>query len=403
MTVITRALGYYKDETGRIVLSLGMIVVMTLSSVLMAYPAAILVDTVFGDKGVTGLLSGWFVATAPASMVGRIVTLAVVMLVLGLTQQVMSMFQTLLNIRIGYGGLMRVRCDLFRKLQHLSLAYHKSQPQGDAIYRLSWDTYGVQNVVQGFIQTVLLNVFTLIFMLVVMLNNSVKLTIVAMAVAPLLFWVTRLYGKILQSKATEAKEVESHLTTTIQRSASSIGLVQAFGREGDEYAKFETNVNESVSAYLRLHWQEVLFWLCIGSLLAVGTAAVIGYGGYLVYVDQYLNKVGGDGFTAGKLLIFSACSPSSTRRCKSSAARAVCWRRAWPDATACSKCSTATRSSRTPRTPLPCRSSPARLGSTTSSSATGPTAKCSMASVARSSRARWSRSSAKAASVRRRC
>ena len=304
MHVITRALTYYKGETGRIVLSLGMIVLLTLSSVLMVYPSAILVDSVFGDKHVTGTLSRWFFAYAPADQVGQIIALALITLALGLTRELMSMFQTLLNIRIGYGGLMRVRCDLFRKLQQLSLAYHKSQPQGDAIYRLSWDTYGVQNVVQGFIQTVLLNLLTLTFMLVTMLNNNVKLTIVAMAVAPLLYWITRLYGKILQSKATEAKEVESHLTTTIQRSANSIGLVQAFGREYDEYAKFENNVNDSVSAYLRLHWQEVLFWLCIGSLLAIGSAAVLGYGGYLVFQDQTVHHLGGEGFTAGKLLIF---------------------------------------------------------------------------------------------------
>ena len=304
MIVILRALRYYKGETSRILMSLGMIIVMTLASVLMTYPPAFLVDTVFSDKGPTGTLSHWFFLRAPASKIGQIFALAFIMLALGLIQQLMSMFQTLLNIRIGYGGLMRVRCELFRKLQQLSLAYHKSQPQGDAIYRLSWDTYGVQNIVQGFIQTVLLNLLTLAFMLLVMLNNSVKLTLVALAVAPLLFWITKLYGGILQAKAAEAKEVESHLTTTIQRSANSIGLVQAFGREHDEYLKFEINVSNSVSAYLRLHWQEVLFWLCIGSLLSIGTSAVVGYGGYLVYHDQYVAKLGNDGFTVGKLMIF---------------------------------------------------------------------------------------------------
>ncbi|HEX8324510.1 MAG TPA: ABC transporter ATP-binding protein, partial [Tepidisphaeraceae bacterium] len=88
------------------------------------------------------------------------------------------------------------------------------------------------------------------------------------------------------------------------RSASSIGLVQAFSREADEYKRFQTNVEDSVSAYLRLHWQEVLFWLVIGSILAIGSSVVMGYGGYLVYHDQYVANLGGAGFTAGKLMIF---------------------------------------------------------------------------------------------------
>ena len=43
----------------------------------------------------------------------------------------------MISIRIGLNGMMRVRCDLFRKLQLLSIGYHRSQPQGDAIYRVA--------------------------------------------------------------------------------------------------------------------------------------------------------------------------------------------------------------------------------------------------------------------------
>jgi ABC-type multidrug transport system fused ATPase/permease subunit len=217
---------------------------------------------------------------------------------------VMQMFQTLVGIRIGYGGLMRVRCDLFRKLQELSLAYHKSQPQGDAIYRLSWDTYGVQNVVQGFLQTVVVNAMMLVFLAVTMFANSWQLTLVSFAVAPVLLWTIKFYGKILQAKANEAKELDSHLTTTIQRSTATIGLVQAFSREHDEYQNFDRTLTASVSASLRLHWQEVLYWLAIGVILAAGTSAVFGYGAYLVHRDQNILQLGGDGFTVGKLSMF---------------------------------------------------------------------------------------------------
>lgn len=305
MNLYWRALRYYREEVGRIILSLVMIAVMTLSGLLVVYPVAILVDSVFGNiKQPTGFVSRAFFAVAPSGQVGQVILLAAFMLVLALMQQVMSMFHTLLGIRIGYGGLMRVRCDLFRKLQELSLAYHKSQPQGDAIYRLSWDTYGIQTIVQGFMTSVVVNALTLVFMMWIMFANNWRLTLVAMTVAPLLWITTKLYSGILQRIATEAKEVESQLTTTIQRSASTIGLVQAFSREQDEFARFQQHVSASVSANLRLHWQEVLFWLFIGSILAIGTSAVLGYGGYLVYQDQYVRNLGAHGFTVGKLTIF---------------------------------------------------------------------------------------------------
>ena len=50
--------------------------------------------------------------------------------------------------QINYNGLMRVRCDLFRKLQALTWPIHRTQPQGDAIYRLSSDTYGFQAILR---------------------------------------------------------------------------------------------------------------------------------------------------------------------------------------------------------------------------------------------------------------
>ncbi len=303
MKLYLRALAYYRQEVARIVLLLLTIAVSTASATLQVFPLAILIDYFAGQRG-TDWVTRTFFHFTPNRPLAVIFGLTGFFLTLKLLEESLRMGQTFLSIRVGYGALMRVRCDLFRKLQELSLAYHKSQPQGDAIYRLSWDTYGVQTIVQGFIQSVVVNSLTLVWMTVIMLQANWRLTLVSLAVAPLLYWSTKFYGKILQRKATEAKEVESQLTTTIQRSAASIGLVQAFSREKDEYQRFHTDVNNSVSAYLRLHWQEVSFWLMVGLILAFGAASILGYGGYLVYRDQWVLKLGEAGFTVGQLTIF---------------------------------------------------------------------------------------------------
>ena len=307
MKLILRALSYYRGETLRITALLTMIALFAASSALQVYPLKILLDNVFGGLAPQSWASRGFYKIAPAGPVGQIIVLTAFFFGLRMLQEVLSMFQTLLGIRVGYGALMRVRCDLFRKLQQLSLAYHKSQPQGDAIYRLSWDTYGVQTVVQGFIQSTFTNVATLIAIrsndaLVQRPPDARQFRHRAGAV----LGVTKFYAKILQNKAHEAKQVDAHLTTTIQRSAATIGLVQAFNRENDEYNQFDTAVNATTSAYIRLHWQEVLFWLAIGTVLAVSASLLFGYGGYLVHQDQYVQHLGDAGFTIGALLAFLA-------------------------------------------------------------------------------------------------
>lgn len=304
MQFYLRAISYFRQDLGKIVLSLCLIALMTLCGLLQAYPLAILVDSIFGDVRPVDWVYRAFFAIAPETKTGQIIALAAIVLGLRLTQELMSMGQTLLNIKIGYGGLMRVRCDLFKKLQELSLAYHRSQPQGDAIYRLSWDTFGFQTILNVLVQNILVSSVTLGIMTWIMLSKNWKLTLLSLSVAPLLFWTTKIYTKILQKRATEAKEVDSQLTTTIQRSAATIGLVQAFGREADEYERFSSTVQNSVSAYLRLHWQEMWFWLFVGSIFGLGGAVIFGYGGWIVYQDQYVNKLGEKGMTLGELSIF---------------------------------------------------------------------------------------------------
>lgn len=306
MRFYLRAISYFRAYTGEIFLSLVLIALSTAFGLLIPFPMAIFFDSVIGSVDPQNWIYRLFFWAAPQSKVGQIMALAGIMLGLRICQELLGMGQTLLNIRIGYGGLMRVRCELYRKLQELSLAYHKSQPQGDAIYRLSYDTYGFHTILNVLVQTVLVSAVTLVLMTWIMLSMNWQLTLIGLSISPLLLWTTRIYGRILRKKSTEAKEVDSQLTTTIQRSVATIGLVQAFGREADEYEAFSSTVQRSISAYLRLHWQEMIYWLFVGSIFGLGGALIFGYGGYIVYRDQLVLHLGDGGMTIGKLSIFLA-------------------------------------------------------------------------------------------------
>ena len=283
MNTYTRAISYFQRDSGKIVVSLLLIGLSTVLGLLWPFPLAILIDSVLGSKHSDDWLYQLFFRLVPSGdKLTQIVALAGAMFALRMLSELLRFVQTLVNIRIGYNGLMRVRCDLFRKLQELSLAYHRSQPQGDAIYRLSYDTLGFQallNVLVG----ILVNVVTLVAMSLIMLQMNWRLTLIALAVIPLLAVTIHRYGRILKQRYTQSYEVDSQLTTAIQRSVASVGLVQAFGREHDEYSNFLHTVGRSVAVKLKLHWDEVMYWLILGTIFAVSSALIFGYGGWLVY------------------------------------------------------------------------------------------------------------------------
>ncbi len=277
----SRALAYFRDDLGLIIASLLLIGLMTILGVLWPVPLAIFFSTVKGESTSNNWLYDIFSFIPRDKSLAMVLWLAGAMLVMRLFSEVARTVQTQLSIKIGYRGRARVQAELFQKLQALSLKYHKSQPQGDGIYRLSYDTHGfhgVLNIALG----LLVNAGTLIVMLVTMLLLNWQLTLIALLVVPALYITITRWSKTLFRYAMAQKAADQEVTTQIQRSLAVVSLVQAFNRERDELSRFTDRQSTYIAASLRLHWQEILYWLVLGIILAAGSVGLFAYGGWLV-------------------------------------------------------------------------------------------------------------------------
>src|ERR1700753_1754649 len=120
-----RAISYFRPDAGKIFLCLILIAISSAAGLLQVYPLAILADNVFGPFAPASWLAKLFFNTAPPGKGGQVISLTGMLLALRLVQELLQMAQSLLNIRIGYRGLVRVRCELFAKMQEMSLAFHR--------------------------------------------------------------------------------------------------------------------------------------------------------------------------------------------------------------------------------------------------------------------------------------
>jgi ABC-type multidrug transport system fused ATPase/permease subunit len=296
MAILRRSLHYFRADARALVLLLCVLVAQALASLLQAWPMALLVDVLVGAPPASGHAVAWVRSALPDGRAAAIMVCAGATLVLRLMQELLTMTRTLLGHHVGYGGVMRLRCELFRKLQALHLEYHHREPQADAMYRLANDTTGVQALLDVAV-SLLVSAVTLAAMAVVMLGKSPPLTLVAVTIAPVLLWVNVRFGRRLKSCGEHAKKAESELTTVIQRSLTAVGLAQAYRREPDEFARFQSTAKTSVGAWLRLHRDQVHYVLAVGALFGAGGAAVLGYGAGLVSAGE---------MTVGDLTIFLA-------------------------------------------------------------------------------------------------
>jgi subfamily B ATP-binding cassette protein MsbA len=290
-----RASRYFLPDLGKIIFSTLLIGVTTLSGLAQPFPMAILIDVVLMHKTHLPWPHRLFLHIAPGSVVGQIILLAVVTVVLRLTQELVGLWQAYYKIVVSYNGLRRVRCDLYRKLAALSLAYHRARPQGDAIYRISYDSIGIQNAF-NVMQTTFVNAIVLVAMSAIMLTTNWKLGLIAMGVMPVLYVTINYYGKILTKSSRRTAEVDSELTSIVQRSVTAISLIQSFNREEHEFGRFNDSVGKFTRASIRMQMHAMLYWVAIGSAFAIGLGFIFGVGGYFIW--KYPQ------FTVGDLLIF---------------------------------------------------------------------------------------------------
>lgn len=298
-----RILSYFISDWPWLLLLLLAIAAATLMGLLQVWPLALLVDTVLTPRSsqTVGRVQLWMrqLDYEPAYVIAALAGLA---LLLRLLQESATVAASVLSHRLGSNGLLRLRCDLFRKLQSLHIAYHHAQPQGDTIYRLTSDAAGCQSALNVMIET-LVAACTLVAMLAVLWQRNEHLTLIALAVVPLLLITNLWFGRVLRERSLQAKQRESQFTSTTRQSVASMLLVQAFGREYQEMQQFRSLADGSLRAWFQFHRQFACYRLCVGMIMGLGAALIFAWGGQTVYRDQIASP-NPAGMTVGDLVVF---------------------------------------------------------------------------------------------------
>jgi subfamily B ATP-binding cassette protein MsbA len=298
------SISYFRGDAVLIEILFLMIGVSVVLNLLYAWPIAILVDTVLNVTPHQNWIHRLLLAPFGESKVAQVLGMAFIEMLIKILQETVWIARLMLNNQIKCNGTARVRTDLYENLQNLSLSWYRTRSQGDTIYRLSYDSLGPWGILDTLIGSAAATV-TLTGMLVIMLLRSVPLTLFALSITPLLIGANFYFSPKIRSRAAESKRTDANFTTTAQRALAAMPLIQAFGRQEQEAERFKNAVDQSVTASMQLSWQENLYPLAVQVVFALGKAVIFGYGGWLVYRDQFLYHAEG-GVTCGDLIIFMA-------------------------------------------------------------------------------------------------
>ena len=278
---ILRCLSYFREDLPLVFILLFLMGCSTAVGFLQAWPVAVLIDSAL-NAPTDSWMHRLFLGPLPEEPVKRIIGLAIVALLLRVGHELIATGLRLVTPRIHYNGLLRVRCDLYRKLQAMHIDYHRSHPMGDSLFRLTNDSLGFPGILTV-ITNLLFSVLTLCGVLAALATRSIPLTLFALAVAPPLLWANIVFGRRMAEKTQTAVESDSAFTTSVQRSMVAIVLTQAFGREEEEFGQFVRTARQSVRAWFGIHRQQIVYGLIVAFILGISASLILSYGGILVY------------------------------------------------------------------------------------------------------------------------
>jgi ATP-binding cassette subfamily B protein/subfamily B ATP-binding cassette protein MsbA len=115
-------------------------------------------------------------------------------------------------------------------------------------------------------------------MTVIMLRLDWMLTLVALSICPPLLLTLARVNRRIGPLALEARQREGAVYSVVQRTLSSIKVMQAFTTEPEEHHKFMAASQESLGSGLRLYTLQTLYSGAVNTLIAIGTALVLGIG-----------------------------------------------------------------------------------------------------------------------------
>src|SRR5213593_3237101 len=213
-------------------LSLAFIAVIgeSITDLLEPWPLKVVFDYVFGSKRMPDWLASLvgFIGDDKFSILNFAVLAVLVIAIFG---AVSSYFEKYLTTSVGQWVMHDLRRVLYSHIQRLSLSYHDQKRTGDLISRVTTDIDAVQNLISQVMLGMLVNVLTLVGMMLVMLYLNWAFTVIALAVAPGLFWVVYHYTRRIKQASRAVRRKEGEVVSVLEEVLSSIRVVKAFARE----------------------------------------------------------------------------------------------------------------------------------------------------------------------------
>jgi ABC-type multidrug transport system fused ATPase/permease subunit len=191
-----------------------------------------------------------------------------------------SYVQTYLVGWVGQRALQDLRERIYRHLQAMSIGFFTRRRPGVLISRLTNDVQALDTLVTDGIITLISSSLTLLGVIVILLALDAGLALVTFLTFPVLAIASVVFRIISADAYRITREKIANITAYLQETLSGVRVVRTFGRESRHVERMSQLNAENREANMRTVYLNASYFPAVELLSAIGSAAIILYGGY---------------------------------------------------------------------------------------------------------------------------
>ena len=216
-----------------------------------------------------------------------VTVLALAMAGVAVFNAVLAVIAGWLSSRIGEGLIFDLRTKVFGHVQRQSLAFFTRTQTGALVSRLNNDVIGAQRAFTSTLSSTVSNSIAVVVVGIAMLALSWQVTLLCLAMFPILFFVSRWVGVRLAGLTRRQMDGNADMGAMMTERFNVGGamLLKLFGRRGDEDDLFADKAANVRDLGVRISLITRIFGATMMLVPALATAMVYGFGGHLAIDD----------------------------------------------------------------------------------------------------------------------
>ena len=257
--------------------------VQTAMSVAGPWPLKIILDNVVGSHRLAPWLDDFLRPILSGSGKMQIaVAAAMAVVLIAVFGAIASYVANYYTTSVGQWVANDLRMRTYHHLQQLSLSYYDSHQTGTLLSTITSDVQTIQAFASSSTLGIVVDMFTILGMLFIMLQLNWDFTLIAIAVTPFMLLLVSRFNKAVKKATHEVRKQQSKVVTVVEQGLQSMRVVKAFGRQ-DLAEKELADVSQStVDASLKARRLKALLSPIVAITVSLCTAVVLWRGSALI-------------------------------------------------------------------------------------------------------------------------